>query len=154
LKLINERIAPTLLKRRHDLEFAYIGRGLPSCPLVKDVHFMGEVEDMRPYLQGATVCIAPIYHGSGTRVKVLDYLASRVAVVSTTKGVEGIDDLIDGENIIIRDDVEGFENAILDLLDDEQKRLKIAQKGYDLVRKNYNADVVAEIACRAYEKLV
>jgi glycosyltransferase involved in cell wall biosynthesis len=153
LKLIYERIAPTLLRKRHDLQFACIGKDLSLWPAVKKVQMIGEVDDIRPYLQGATVCIAPIYHGSGTRVKILDYLASRVAVVSTTKGVQGIDGLIDGENVVIRDDLEEFENAILNLVDDEDKRLQIAQRGYDLVKQHYTADIAAEIACKVYERL-
>jgi glycosyltransferase involved in cell wall biosynthesis len=154
LDLICKRIVPTLLRRRSDLQFAFIGRGLPSWLLGKDVIPIGEVKDMRPYLQGATVCIAPIYHGSGTRVKILDYLASKVAVVSTAKGAQGIDGLVDGDNIIIRNDVEEFENAILDLVDDDQKRLRIAQRGYELVKRHYSADVAAEKAAKVYESLV
>lgn len=100
------------------------------------------------------MCVAPIYHGSGTRVKILDYLASKVAVVSTTKGVQGIDGTVDGENIVVRDSVKGFQDAICDLVEDDQKRLRIAERGYELVKKNTNATVVTEKAARAYRELM
>ncbi len=45
--------------------------------------------------------------GSGTRFKILEYMAMGKPVVSTAKGAEGIDYTND-ENIIIEDNIENY----------------------------------------------
>ena len=56
-----------------------------------DVELAGWVPDMRPWFARASVVLVPMRSGGGTRLKVLDGLASGRAMVSTTMGAEGID---------------------------------------------------------------
>ncbi len=57
------------------------------------VHFTGRVPDIRPYVLAADLCLAPIFSGSGTRLKILEYMAAGKPVVSTAKGAEGLEGL-------------------------------------------------------------
>jgi polysaccharide biosynthesis protein PslH len=50
----------------------------------------GRVEDVWPYLARATASIAPLFGGSGTRLKILEALGAGLPVVTTTLGTEGI----------------------------------------------------------------
>jgi glycosyltransferase involved in cell wall biosynthesis len=45
---------------------------------------------MAPYLRSAKLVVVPLRVGSGTRIKLLEAFASRVPVVSTTIGAEGL----------------------------------------------------------------
>ena len=49
----------------------------------------GTVADVAEYLRSASVVVVPIRFGGGTRIKILEALAHRKAVVSTTTGAEG-----------------------------------------------------------------
>ena len=51
----------------------------------------GYVPDIRPYLAGAQVYIAPLRMGGGTRFKLLEAMAMERAIVSTRVGAEGLD---------------------------------------------------------------
>jgi glycosyltransferase involved in cell wall biosynthesis len=50
----------------------------------------GWVDDMRPYITDATVYVAPLRMGSGTRLKLLEAMALGKAIVSTRLGAEGL----------------------------------------------------------------
>lgn len=71
------------------------GGPVPQQTFPPSMVFAGRVPDERltRYLQSADLCLAPVFSGSGTRLKVLEYLAAGRHVVSTPKGAEGIEDL-------------------------------------------------------------
>lgn len=50
----------------------------------------GWVEEIQPYIDQATVYVAPLRMGSGTRLKLLQAMASGKAIVSTRMGAEGL----------------------------------------------------------------
>jgi glycosyltransferase involved in cell wall biosynthesis len=54
------------------------------------IKLTGWVGDMRPYITAATVYVAPLRMGSGTRLKLLEAMALGKAIVSTRLGAEGL----------------------------------------------------------------
>lgn len=50
----------------------------------------GAVRDIRPYLADATAMAVPLFHGGGTRLKILEGFATGLPVISTAKGAEGL----------------------------------------------------------------
>ena len=84
-----------------------------------DVELTGAVEDVVPYIRGASVYLTPMRVGGGTRFKILEALACAKPVVSTSLGVEGIP-LGDGEHLMIADDAQSFADAVLSLLRDQE----------------------------------
>jgi glycosyltransferase involved in cell wall biosynthesis len=89
----------------------------------------------------ASITVAPLRLGSGTRVKVLDSLAWGLPTVGTTLGVEGID-VIDGEHLLICDDPSAFAEAIVQLLSDEALWRRLRNTSGALVRERYSWDCV------------
>jgi glycosyltransferase involved in cell wall biosynthesis len=79
------------------------------------VVFVGEVDDVRPYFADAAVSVVPLHVGGGTRLKILNAWAMGTAVVSTTKGCEGLP-ARDGENLLIADTPVSFADAVIRLL--------------------------------------
>ncbi len=57
------------------------------------VHFTGPVPDILPYFQAADIGLNPIRLGSGSNIKLLQYLGAGLAVLSTDFGMRGFDDL-------------------------------------------------------------
>jgi len=49
----------------------------------------GFVPDVRPYIAKASVCLVPLRIGGGSRLKILEAMAMRKPVVSTTVGPRG-----------------------------------------------------------------
>ncbi|MGD8585998.1 MAG: glycosyltransferase, partial [Chloroflexota bacterium] len=87
----------------------------------KGIALTGRVDKVQPYLFGSRICVMPFRVGSGTRLKLIEAMASGRAVVSTTVGAEGFD-LRPGEHLLLADDPVAFAEAILNLLADPQRR--------------------------------
>lgn len=51
---------------------------------------LGEVEDVRPLLAASDVGVNPVAHGAGSSVKVRDYLAAGLPVLTTEAGARGL----------------------------------------------------------------
>jgi polysaccharide biosynthesis protein PslH len=100
------------------------------------VYLTGAVKDVRKYLIKASVCICPIKSGSGTRLKVLEYLASGKAVVSTTKGAEGIR-VKNKLNIFLADSALDFTEKIILLLKNPVINKNLVVNGRKLIENNY-----------------
>jgi glycosyltransferase involved in cell wall biosynthesis len=148
-------IIPRVTKSRNKVLFAFVGKNPPTWLAASEhVTILGEVNDVRPYIAGANVCVAPIDYGSGTRTKILEFMACSKPVISTTKGVEGIEGLFDGENIVIRDSVAGFSEAILNLLSDEGEARRIGKNAEATAREMYDWRKISAKAITYYQKLM
>jgi sugar transferase (PEP-CTERM/EpsH1 system associated) len=116
----------------------------------KTVHVLGFVPDVRPIVQRASVFVAPIRIGSGTKIKILNAMAQAKPVVATTAAAEGID-VTPEENILIADDPEEFAKKILNLLKNEEMRREMGEKARELIERKYSWDVISESIHRTYE---
>jgi glycosyltransferase involved in cell wall biosynthesis len=109
----------------------------------ENVIVTGYVEDVRPYVDRAAVYVVPLRMGGGTRLKVLEALAMKKPVVSTTIGCEGIE-VSDGESLLIADEPEDFAAAVIRLLRDRTYGEQLAHRGYDLIRARYEWSVIGD----------
>ena len=70
-----------------------VGSYFAATEKPQNVGFSGVVDDEEKelYLSVADVAINPMLTGSGTNLKMLDYMANGIPVVSTEVGVRGLD---------------------------------------------------------------
>lgn len=80
---------------------------------LKNVEAVGEVEDITPTISRARIAVVPLLHGSGSRIKILEAMALKTLVISTSKGAEGIEP---GNSIIIADQAGDFKKEILNAI--------------------------------------
>lgn len=113
----------------------------------------GTVPNVQPYLAAASVVVAPLLVGSGTRLKILEALAMQKAVVSTSLGCEGLA-VKDGEHLIVADQPESFALAVIDLLQHAKKRASLGNAGRALVDAEYSWERCGKALNRALEKMV
>ena len=62
----------------------------PPDETLPGVTFTGPVDDLPERIKGADLAVVPLRKGGGTRMKILDYFAAGVPVISTAKGMEGL----------------------------------------------------------------
>ena len=94
-------------------------------------------EDVPSLVKCCDICLSPIFSGSGTRLKILEYMAASKPVISTTKGAEGIG-ATDEKNILIADSSDDFVKAILTLTSEEGMVFQLATKGKELVERTFD----------------
>lgn len=139
LYLVDE-ILPLLREAKHDVRVLLVGRKPPrhirALGERAGVTVTGSVDDVRPYISRSAVCLVPLRIGGGSRLKILEAMAMKKPVVSTSVGSEGLQ-VSDGENIVNADTPETFASAVVGLLEDPSRRERIAAAGYDLVHRKY-----------------
>jgi glycosyltransferase involved in cell wall biosynthesis len=106
-------------------------------PTARGVTLTGFVEDVRPVVAAASVSLAPILTGGGTRLKILEAMALGTPVVSTGKGAEGLA-VKDGVHLMLADDPAEFANAVVHLLNGPQASQALAADARRLVGERYN----------------
>ena len=112
--------------------------GVQTCALPI---FTGRLPDVKAAVAGSAVAVVPLQSGGGTRLKVLEALALGTPVVSTSKGVEGID-LTDGVHALVADTPDAFAAAILQLLDDPGLAARMSEAGRTLIAGAYTWDAI------------
>jgi glycosyltransferase involved in cell wall biosynthesis len=138
--MLVEEIMPRVRQKVDNVLLVMVGRNPPSSLVhqqSRDLIFTGEVEDPRPYLAGADVLVAPVLFGSGTRQKLVDYMALGKPIVSTTKGAEGIE-MKDGVHFLRRDSADNFSDAIVQLLSDRRLAELLGHQARGLARTTYS----------------
>jgi len=77
-----------------DAQLHIVGRDptpeLRAAQNVPGVTIIGFVEDVRPWLEGATVFASPIRFGAGIQNKVLEAMAMELPVVASTVAADGL----------------------------------------------------------------
>ena len=138
-----EEVMPKVILRCPNAKLVIIGSKVPySNPWLINP---GSV----PYEHVPAICrscrigVAPIFSGSGTRLKILEYMAAGKPVISTTKGAEGLN-VIEGTNILLADNADDFADAVIRLLTDQDLAASIGEGGRDMVNINYSWEVIME----------
>ena len=106
------------------------------------VRILGEIDCARSFMRDMDLMIVPLFSGSGTRVKIIESLACKTAVLSTSIGLEGID-IKDGVHCLIADNATQFIKQIEQANLDKQKLIKLADNAFEYVKKNYDYKEVA-----------
>ncbi|MGI9155912.1 MAG: glycosyltransferase [Marmoricola sp.] len=115
---------------------------------LEGVTVTGEVPDVAGELRAAAVSVVPVRFGGGTRIKILEALAHRVPVVTTTVGAEGLA-VEAGRHLLVADDARAFVAACLQLLDDTVLRAALTEEGHRLWWERYRGAAVAPAITRA-----
>lgn len=136
-----------------NVQFKIIGQNPPKINHPKNVKFLGYVADVKEYILNSDVCIAPLRYGSGTRLKLLEYMAMGKPVISTSKGAEGID-YINNKNIIIEDDINNFSGIINELMADKAVRNSLGRNAKVLIKNNYDWKIYQKDLFNVYEEVL
>ncbi|HXW16308.1 MAG TPA: glycosyltransferase [Terriglobia bacterium] len=134
-------VFPQVKKEVPHVEFWIVGsnptqevRQLGELP---GIHVTGTVDDVRPFYARAAVTVAPYRYGEGTKLKVLEAMASGAPVVTTPIGCQGIK-VIDGEHVLIANSADEFAQRIVFLLRNEELRKGLAARARSVIEREYS----------------
>lgn len=131
---------PALYERYPSAVFSLVGRNpTPAVSRLADqpgVRVVGGVPDVRPYLAGASVVVAPLQVARGIQNKVLEALAAGKAVVASPQALEGIDLTVD-RHARRADSPSAWVDAISELFADAKVRDRLGAAGRLLVETDY-----------------
>lgn len=147
LEYFTDKILPLLRSQRPDAVLRVVGRRPPvslkeKLSKLRNVEFVGEVDDVRPHLDRAAVIIVPLRIGGGSRLKILEALAAGKAVVSTSIGAEGLE-LQSEEHLRLADSPEEFAQKVTELLGSADQRRRLGENGKRIVAERFGWGSIA-----------
>jgi len=128
---------PTVHAARPDVIMQIVGRA-PTAQVQRWVEqapaaeLHPDVATVEPYLAGAAVAVNPAVSGSGVNIKLVEYMAAGVPVVTTSHATSGLGP-IDG--VVVEDRPRAFAGAVVDLLDHPDAAADLARRAMVAVRR-------------------
>jgi glycosyltransferase involved in cell wall biosynthesis len=152
-RILINNILPSILKKHPDTYLLLVGRDPPKISH-PNIIVTGFVENLPEYIAAADVAVVPLLKAGGTRIKILEYMACGKAVVSTTKGAEGLD-LQNGTDILMTKYPDSrFIDLVLKLIENSDLRKNIGTSARKKVELFYDWQETAKRAVQSYTKLV
>jgi sugar transferase (PEP-CTERM/EpsH1 system associated) len=141
-----EKIMPLIWSQLPEIKLWIVGKDptpeIQALKQIKGITVTGTVDDIRPYLQQATVAVAPISYGVGIQNKVLEAMACATPVVATSQAVSTLD-VTDGKELLISDHPDQFAKNVLQLLENQHYREKIGESGLKFVKIHHKWSTIA-----------
>ncbi|MCP4270023.1 MAG: glycosyltransferase [Candidatus Brocadiaceae bacterium] len=151
-----KEIWPLILEKLPNAKFYIVGQKPPpeikSLAETNKVIVTGYVQDVRQYIEKCAVYVSPIQSGTGFKTKIIEALSLGIAIVSTSHGVQGLWDL--GNNVIqIKDSPKEFANAVVSLLNNNEKRIDLGKRGRQLFENSYSFKAVTPKILEIYDEI-
>ena len=129
-----------------------------ACEYFKDrsvpsnVHMVGVVDadEKQIFLAAADLALNPMTDGSGSNLKMLDYFAAGLPVLSTPFGARGIDAQADTHYLTA--EIQEFQFALVRWLIHKPRLQDMADRAEQLARKRYSWTAIGEVALQVIEQ--
>jgi len=149
-------IFPLIRKEMPDVQFVIAGQR----PVKKVQELAGDgvtvtgfVKDLSGMYGQAAIVVAPLRFGAGTQNKVLEAMAMGVPIVSRNIGFNGLN-ISSGEGVILALETEVFALECIALLQSAALRESVGSAGKEVIRNNFDWDVVTRRLETYFEELV
>jgi glycosyltransferase involved in cell wall biosynthesis len=137
VRFLVEKVMPWLHAKRPNVRLVVTGGGPPCSPPWLINTGVISRRDLDAVLCACRAGVAPIFKGSGTRLKILEYMAAGLPVVTTRKGAEGLN-LHADRHVLFAETAAEFQEAILRLFCDPSLSESLSTQGASLVRSNFD----------------
>ncbi|MCU0605877.1 MAG: glycosyltransferase [Candidatus Edwardsbacteria bacterium] len=133
-------VFPKIVALAPDAKLVVAGRNMPTHfkryrgPNVEVAGFVENPDDM---FARCRLAVVPLWVGGGMRIKILNYMAAGIPIVSTSIGAEGIT-AENGRYLMIADDADEFARSVVTLLNDDEHAQRLVANGRSLVENEYS----------------
>lgn len=157
VNLLVHKVWPIIKKRVKNVNLWISGRNVPPeiieySKADKKIIISESIEDNRDIYKAAKVLVTPIRGPGGTRLKVLEALASALPVVSTNVGVAGLG-LKKGSDALVSDNMNKLAENVIRVINDTKYANKIGKSGKEFVKKNFDWKSIVEKLNKVYIKV-
>jgi len=126
------QVWPLLRSRRPQMKLLIVGAD-PSPEMgalgqLPGITVTGSVPDVRPYIRGSALMVAPLAIARGTQNKILEAMAMGVPVVTSAIAAGGVDATA-GDHLLVADTPQDTADAILQIVDNPAERTRLAEAG-------------------------
>ncbi|HBI44187.1 MAG TPA: glycosyl transferase family 1 [Planctomycetales bacterium] len=147
VRLLLDRVFPAVRATVPSARLCLVGRHPPTwlkqASAAPGVELHADLPDVRPQLARCGMMVVPLRIGGGSRLKILEALASNTPVVSTRVGAEGLE-LEPERHLTVVEDVEDLPGAIIRAVREPAAMASQAERGREAVLARYGWDALAD----------
>jgi glycosyltransferase involved in cell wall biosynthesis len=156
VKWLIENVLPIVKKEEPHIKFTLIGHNIPKYfNEYKElgVNVKGYVEKVQPYLNKATIYVAPLFVGSGIRIKILEAMAMELPVIATSISAEGINASA-ADGLLIADNADDYADLILKLIRNPELAREFGKSARKFIENNYTWKKNVGLMYEEYSRLL
>ncbi len=151
-----DEILPKVWERCPQARMSVCGFGMPASWRERwqdpRIEWQGFVPDLLNLQSSSSVFLAPLRHGGGSKLKVLEALAAGLPLASTEQGVSGLD-LVEGLDYLGGQTATGLADAVVRLLQCPDAAAPMGEAGRAYVRRAHDWSVAASQLEHVYASL-
>lgn len=137
----------------HFLIMGSVGKELVNSEMPLNVTTTGYVEnDFEAHFDATDIALNPMLSGGGTNIKLIDYFARSLPVVSTPFGARGTD--VKDEKHLLIANIEDFPKKIRELVSRPSHRRALGNSGCKLAAQQYTWEASSKILRNRIRKLL
>jgi glycosyltransferase involved in cell wall biosynthesis len=134
--------------RSHGVELRIAGAISRSFASIGDpaITIVGEVDNTDSFFRDIDIFINPVQIEAGLKVKNLQALGHGVPLVTTTKGMQGVEA---GANtaFLLGDDATSFSDAVMRLIGSIELRTAVSASAYQFMQERYSSEICYADLC-------
>lgn len=139
-------IMPLVWAQKPDIRLFIVGKD-PSPSIQQldghpSVSVTGTVPDIRPYLQRATMAVAPLTYGAGIQNKILEAMACQTPVIVTPQATAALAAVKD-RDLVSAESPSTFAEQILALIADPERQHALGRNGRSYVEAHHHWGAIA-----------
>lgn len=146
-----EKIITQIMPRLPEMKLVCIGMADSSFAnkySSSQVTFSGPVDDIRPILESSSIAVAPIFEGSGMKVKILNFAAAGLPILTTSFGIPGYP----SEIATVENDLCRYPQIIKSILSNKDHATNQVKKSRKIIEKHYSWETIANDVVNLYHK--
>jgi len=150
MRIIEERISKQI--KDDEIIFLIMGSVGEGSKSHDNIIYTGHLPEKDPYIMASDIAINPLISGSGTNLKLLEYMAYGLPVVTTDIGARGLQ--VEHLKHVIVSTISDFEYWLPSILDNDELSRKLSFNARLLVETNYDWKNIAKKVCNIYTKFI
>ena len=155
IKWFIDEVFPLLDGKVEDYHLNLLGKSAPNwlSSYHPKVRVLGYVPKIQPYLNKAGIYIAPLFVGSGIRIKILEAMAMGLPTVASPISAEGIN-ASEKDGLFIANSAEAFATYISNLIADNDFRINSGKSARNYILNNYDWNTNVALIRNYYQSLI
>jgi polysaccharide biosynthesis protein PslH len=156
IKWFIEKVLPIVKNQLPEATLTLLGRNAPDwLRNYTDigVNPVGYVDSVQPYMNKANIYIAPLFVGSGIRIKILEAMAMELPVIATPVSAEGIY-AKEEDGLFIVDNEKDFAHKIIELTENYELTRNLGKRARKFVLQNFTWEQSVKIMFDEYQKII
>lgn len=148
-----KEVWPKLMAIKPEVQMHIAGKSTPEWLMnstLPNVHVHGFVDDAIAFKRSYQLMLVPLLSGGGMRVKIIEGLAAKKCIISTSVGAEGIE-YTANKNLVIANSPKEWVDAIIYYLENDTARMAIETNAFELANEKYENTSITKKYIELYQ---